>query len=350
MEVPSIFLNKILAEAAKKGASSLHLSVGSPPIARINDKLVPVENENILTSEALNKIVESFTEEGEMKRLKEDKEIVVVKTFGGNFRFRANIFYQKDLISLSFNYIPMAVRNLNDLELPSQFKEKINLDSGLLVVAGANDSGKTSTVSAFIEEINKNEKKYIITLENPVEYLFINKKSVIEQRQIGRDVKSYVAGLKHCLEEDVDLVYIDEIKKEFDEVIPLILQLASGNSLVILEMNAANSIRVIEKILDSAKTRISSEAARFSLADVLVGIITQKLIPRLGGGLIMAKEILLVNSAIKSLIREGKIYQIESIIQTYREEGMISMGKSIEELIRRGDVQPAEAKKIKLNS
>jgi len=350
MEVPSIFLNRILAEVAKKGASSLHLSVGSPPVVRVDDKLSPLENEGIITVEILNKIIDSFLEEDEAKRLKEDKEIVVVKVFGGNFRFRVNIFYQKDLPSLSFNYIVTAVRGLADLPFPKQLKEKINLNSGLLVVAGPNDSGKTATAAAFLEEVNKNEKKYIITLENPIEYLFVNKKSIIEQRQIGRDVKSYVVGLKHCLEEDVDLVYIDEIKKEFDEAIPYILQLAAGNSLVILEMNAANSMRVIEKIFDSAKTKISPEAARFSLADVLVGVITQKLIPRLGGGLVMAYEILLVNSAIKSLIREGRIYQAESIMQTSREEGMISMEKSIDELVKSGVIQASEAKKIKLNS
>ncbi|MDD5295169.1 MAG: ATPase, T2SS/T4P/T4SS family, partial [Patescibacteria group bacterium] len=219
----------------------------------------------------------------------------------------------------------------------------------LLIVAGPNDSGKTSTAAAFIEDINKREKRYIITLEDPIEYLFINKKSIIEQRQIGRDVKSYVAGLKHCLDEDVDLVFIDEIKKEFVAALPFILQLAAGNSLVVLEMNAANSIRVIEKILDAAKTTISPEAARFSLADVLVGIVTQKLIPRLGGGLVLASEILIVNSAVKSLIREGKIYQIESIIQTSREEGMISIEKAVEELVKRGEVSPEEARKIKLN-
>ena len=326
------------------------MSVGSPPVVRVDDQLSSLENEGIITAEILDKIVGSFLEEDELKRLKEDKEIVVVKTFGGTFRFRVNVFYQKDLLSLSFNFISTAVRGLADLPLPRQLKEKINLNSGLLIVAGPNDSGKTSTAAAFLEEVNKNEKRYIITLENPIEFLFVNKKSIIEQRQIGRDVNSYVAGLKHCLEEDVDLVYVDEIKKEFDEALPFILQLAAGNSLVILEMNAANSIRVIEKIFDSAKTKISSEAARFSLADVLVGIITQKLIPRLGGGLAMASEILLVNSAIKSLIREGRIYQIESIIQTSREEGMISMEKSIDELVKKGDIQISEAKKIKLNS
>lgn len=363
MEVPSIFLNRILSAAAKKGASSLHLSVGSVPILRVDGRLLPIENENILTSDTLNKVITSFLGNKELAQLNKNKEIVIIKTFAGNFRFRVNIFYQKDLLSLSFNYIPATIRSWEDLKLPYSFKENINLDSGLLIVAGPNDSGKTSTIATLIEEINKNKKKYIITLENPIEYLFVNKKSIIEQRQIGRDVDSYITGLRHCLEEDVDLVYIDEITArativegqvggrgdEFDLAIPLILELAAGNCLVILEINAANSVRVIEKVLNAAKTKISSEAARFSLADILIGIITQRLIPSLGGGLSLATEVLLVNSAVKSLIREGKIYQLESIIQTSKEEGMISMKRSIEELIKSGKVQPKEGKRLKLD-
>jgi len=349
MEVPSIFLNRILAEAVKKGASSLHFSVGSQPVTRIDNELISMEKESILTSEWLDKIIESFISEEEAKKFREEKEVVVVKTFAGDFRFRVNIFYQKNLPALSFNYVPTVIRSLEDLKLPIAFREKISLNSGLLIVAGPNDSGKTSTAAAFIEDVNKKEKRYIITLEDPIEYLFVNKKSIIEQRQIGRDVKSYVAGLKHCLDEDVDLVFIDEIKREFATALPLILQLAAGNSLVVLEMNAANSIRVIEKILDAAKTAISPEAARFSLADILVGIIVQKLIPRLGGGLALASEILIINPAVKSLIREGKIYQLESTIQTSREEGMISLEKAVEELVRKGEVSAEEARKIKLN-
>jgi len=346
MEVPSIFLNRLLAEMAKRGASSLHLSVGAPPVARVADKLTPLENESILSADILTKIVESFIEEDEVKRLKEEKEIAIIKIFGGDFRFLVNIFYQKDLLSLSFNYIANNLRRLDDLSLPVQLKEKINLNSGLLIVAGPNDSGKTSTAAAIIEEINKNEKKYIITLENPIEYLFVNKKSIIEQRQIGRDVVSLATGLRHCLEEDVDLIYVGEVKREFEEAVPLILQLAAGNSLVILEINADNAVRVVEKILDAGKAKSSSEATRYILADVLIGVIAQKLIPRLGGGMALANEVLTVNSAVKSLIREGKIYQIESIIQTSRQDGMIGMEKSIEDLLKKGDIQATEVQKI----
>ncbi|MFH1522742.1 MAG: ATPase, T2SS/T4P/T4SS family [Patescibacteria group bacterium] len=348
MEVPSIFLNRILSDIAKRGASCLHLSVGSSPIARINGRLVHIEDTNIITVETLKKIIDSFTSKEELEILEKEREIVIVKKFGGNFRFRINIFYQKDLPSLSFNYIHDFIRNLDNLKIPELIKKTINLNSGLLVVAGPNDSGKTSTVAAFIEELNKNEEKYIITIESPIEYVFINNRSVIEQRQVGRDVLSYVDGLEHCLEEDVDLVYVDTIKKEFEQAMPYIFELASGNSFVILEVDAASSVRVIEKILNAAKVKISEEAARFNLADILVGIIVQNLIPSRGGGMSLALETLAVNSAVKSLIREGKIYQLESIIQTSREEGMISMKKSIQDLVKEGKIPQEEVGKMEL--
>jgi twitching motility protein PilT len=154
--------------------------------------------------------------------------------------------------------------------------------------------------------------------------------------------------LDHCLKEDVDIVYIDEIKDNFEDAVPLIFDLAAGNSLVIIEINSTSSVRVIEKILDAARKKISPEAARYSLADVLIGVITQYLIPSRSGGLVPAYEILISNSAVKSLIRDSKIYQIDSTIQTSRGEGMVSMKKYIDELLIKGKITQEEVDKLKL--
>lgn len=348
MEVPSIFINRILTETAKKGASNILFSVGSVPVLRLEGKLVSLENENILTKDILDKIISSTLDEKELKILEEKKEIIVAKTFNKEYRFRIDIYYQKNLPSISFNYIPKNIKNLEDLNLPAQIKELVNYKSGLLIVAGPNNSGKTTTISALIEEVNGKHKKRILTIENPIEYSFINKKSIIEQRQIEQDVNSYIDGLDHCLKEDIDIVYIDEIKDNFEEAILLIFDLAAGNSLVIIEINSTSSIRVIEKILDTARKGMSLEAARYSLADVLVGVITQYLIPGRSGGLVPAYEILVSNSAIKSLIRDGKFYQIDSVIQTSKGEGMIGMKKSIDELLAAGKIAKEEVDKLKL--
>lgn len=339
MEIPSIFLNRILVEVAKKNAVNLHLAVGSLPVMKIDDQLVPMEQENIVAADTVEKIIDSFLSEEEKQELKEKKELVLAKTFAGSFRFRVNIFFQKSLPSLTFHNIPANIKNFSDLKLPDFFNQLVKMDSGLFIIAGAHSSGKTTTAASLIEEINKTAAKRIITLEDPIEFLFVSKKSIIEQRQIGKDANSFADGIDNCLREDADIVYISEVKEGIDEVMPAVLNLASGNSLVFLEMNADNSVRVIEAILAALKSEMSAEAARYGLADILIGIIVQKLIPRVGGGMSLAREMFLANSASKSLIREGRIYQLESIIQTSRRDGMISMAKNLEELSQAGEIK-----------
>lgn len=343
MEVPSIFLNKILAEAAKRNASSLHLTVGSSPVMRVNGQLAAMEGESMATAEMIDKIINSFASEEEKGRLAEEKELILVKTFAGSFRFRVNIFYQKGFPSLSFHYISENIKSLADLKLPSLFNGLLKAKSGLFVVAGSYGSGKTTTAAAFIEEINKNFKNRIITIEDPIENLFISKKSFIEQRQVGLDAKSAADGLSYCLEEDVDLVYIGRIKENFEAAAPLILDLAAGNTFVLLELNADSAISAVDKILNSLRKKSAAEAAQHNLADVLAGVMAQKLVPRVGGGMVLAPEILIATSAVKSLIGEGKIYQLESIIQTGRKEGMVSMSKSLEELLKTGEIKQEDA-------
>ena len=342
MEIPSIFLNRILAKTAKDKASTMILTVGSLPAFRVDNHLHIMEDESMLTVEIIEKLIGFILDADEKKLLADEKEVVVVKIFGGDFRFRVNVFYQKGLPALSFHYIPAVPKKLTDLRFPEILNNLIMCRSGLIIIAGSKFSGKTTIAASIIEEVNINKRRHIATIEDPIEYLFVNKRSIIEQRQVGRDVKSVVKGLHHCLEEDVDIVYLGEIRKELAEVLPLIFELASGNSLVVLEINSNSAVRTVEKILNSFDNN-QTESARYNLADVLVGITVHKLVNRVGGGIILVSEVLLANAAVKSLIREGKIYQLESVMQTSRREGMISMDKAIEELIEAGEIKPEEA-------
>ena len=266
MEVPSIFLNKILSDAAKNNANALFLNIGNKPIIKVNDNLVVLEEEEFITVDLLNKIIESTLTKDEYEKLSKEKEIKVVKVFGGSFRFRVAVFFQRSMLSVSFSYIQPAIRPLDELKLPPIMKSILKADSGLIVVAGPYGSGKTSTCASLVEEINKTQTKNIVTLEDPIEYVFVGKKSIINQRQIGTDVADLPSALDFMLEEDNDIAYISSHNESFENYNEKILELASGNSLVIMEMNTDSSIKVLQKIIDSSE---NSEATRFNLADVL---------------------------------------------------------------------------------
>jgi twitching motility protein PilT len=348
MDSPVEFFKRMLLDLAKKNASGLHLSVGSVPMLRNFGRLSEAEGEEVLKKEDLEKIIRSFLSEEDLAVLAEKKELLFVKDFGENFRFRVSVFFQKDSPSISLSYISEEIADLDSLGFPNTFKKNLFGATGLLIVAGPPASGKTSTIASIIERINKEKKKYIITLEDPIEKIFVNKKSLIDQRQIGRDVNDFFDGLRHCLEEDVDVVYVDEIRVDFELALPYILELASGNTLVILEINAENSIRALEKILNTSSRNLTKEAVHFMLADVFFGVVAQRLIPNRESGLSLALEVLLSNFAVKSLIREGNIYQLEGIIQNSAEEGMISMEKSIKDLVLSGEVDRTEAGDIEI--
>lgn len=343
MEVPSILLNRILSETVQQGGSDLHLAAGSPPMVRAQGQFAPLRGQDMLTAETISKIAETFLGPDEIAKLKENKSLVSVKNIS-NFRFRINIFYQKSQLALSFHYIPGAIKNFSELGLDAARDNFLKASNGLLIIAGAYNSGKTTTAASLLEELNKTAAKNIITIEDPIEYLFVSKKSLITQRQIGLDANTAIEALDYCLSEDVDAVYVNEIKDEriLKSALPKIFELASGNCLVILEINADSSAGVLEKILAAVADILPAEAARHNLADILVGVLVQKLVKRRGGGLILANEILLNNSAVKSLIREGKIFQLESVIQTSRREGMISLEKSLANLADLGEIRREE--------
>jgi len=342
MEIYNILFNRLLSETAKQQASDLHLSVGSLPVIRQDGKLLQLSGEKIIEQETLGQIVNSFLEENEKKVLQEQRELTVVKILGGHFRFKINIYYQKNLLAASFRQISEVSRDFSSLNLPPVAQAWADMPSGLVVVAGPYGSGKTTTIGALLEFINQSRRKRILTLENPIEMIMVSKQSVIEQRLIGQDVASLAEGLRYCRKEDIDVLAVADIQSDFNETVPLILEIAATNCLIFWEMNADSAVRVMEKILD-AYPAVKLESARLLLADVLEGIIVQNLVSKNGGGLALASEVLVGTSALKSVIREGKLRQIETIIQTSGERGMVSMTQSLINLVHAGQISAEDA-------
>jgi twitching motility protein PilT len=301
-----------------------------------------LNQEEIVTSELINQAIAITLDANELADFTANKEMVMVKTFADGLRYRINLFYQRGMPAITFYYLPDLIETSAKLNLPPIVTELASRPNGLLIIAGSHGCGKTTTSASLLEQINQTESKRIITLEQPIEYSFISQKSIVEQRQIGRDTLTLVSGLQYCLNEDVDVVFVGEPKQDLDKAVLYLLELASGNCLVILEMNAQTTINALEKILSNISPG-KIEAARHNLADVLIGVAAQKLYSRRGGGLIPAVEILLGNSTVRSLIREGRINQVENVLQTSRKEGMVHFARAVEDLVRANEIKPDES-------
>ena len=339
MEPLSMYLTRVLSQIGKRQASGLHLTVGNYPVLRINGQFESLSDEKMTDKQLLDEIIQNFLDPVQQGTLKEKKSLVTVLQFSGNMRYKLSAFYQKNMPSLTFHYIPENATPLSEYDFPPSILNFLNARSGLLVIAGHYGSGRTRTSASFIEEFNNQKNKRIVTLEDPIEHIFISKKCIIEQREIGTDVENIEQGLDYCLKEDVDLVYLPESRDLMSRGLGMAMEIASGNALVIMEMNAQSSVGVMETLLHHLERFFPHGSCYHIFSEVLYAIIVQRLLPRRGGGMVIAKEIAVANTAIKSFIREGKLNQIESVIMTSRQDGMLYMPKVLSELVETGEVR-----------
>jgi len=336
MEVSlNITLNKMLTEAAKRRASHLHLAVGAYPVLRVDDSLVELGEEKIITSSFMSQVVDLWLSEEKKSELVEKKELIFVKEIDKNFRVRANFFFQKGFLSASLHLIPAQVPNLVNLGLPKVLYALTNQINGLVIVTGPYGSGRTTTVAAMLEEINKTRKEEIMTIEQPIEYLLVNKESIVEQREIGRDTISFTDALKYAKRTDINIIMVDSTQEP--EINSLILEFASSGRLVFSVMDTTSVNATLEEIIASFDPN-DRDRARNLISDCLQAIICQRLVPRVGGGLILATEVLIANDAVRTIIKDGKISQLFSVLQSSRSEGMSTMDQSLAELVKSGDV------------
>lgn len=331
---------RILSTVAEYKASDLHLTIGNPPILRVDTKLIPLEKESVVTPDFIENVADTLLSDEQKKVLDKDKEIVLAYSLEDKARFRVNIFYQKGYPSVSFHYIGNKIKTLKDLGLPPVVEQFTKIKKGLVVVSGPFGSGKTTTLISIINTINSTRSEYILTIENPIEYLFVNNKSIVEQREVGRDTPSLVEGLKTVTQEDVDVVMVSDIPNA--DVIREVLNIADSGRIVYTSINADSVVKSIEKMV-SIFSLDEQKQARSFLADNLEGVVCQRLLPRVGGGRIVVAEILIPTEPVRNVIKEGVFYQINNIIQTSREEGMISLDKSLAELVKTGEIIIEEA-------
>ncbi len=340
MEQTPLAIASITTTAAKRKASTIHLAVGSYPSLRIDDSLVELTEYPLVTPEFLRTLSEDWLTDTERASLEANKEITFVKEGGKDVRLKINLFYQRGFLSAALRLIPVHIPQLATLGLPRAVVGLVQQAQGLIVIAGPYNSGKTTTIAALLQEINQQRSHTILTVEKPIEYFFTNQKSIIEQREVGRDVNSFLDALDYVKQTDANIVAVGTNAERL--AIPEVLEFASSGRLAFMTMDTTSAVQTIEEIIASFPAE-DHERARLLLADTLRAVVVQRLVPRVGGGSVVASEVLIATQAIASLIRSGKIAQIQTILQSSHEEGMQSLDQSLQVLVRAGEVRREQA-------
>ena len=339
-------LAELMILAAQQGASDLHLSVGKHPTVRIDGNLVPVSNEPILTPEMTAGLISALLTPEQEEKLIQEKEIDFAFSYEDKIRFRINVYFQRGYLSAALRLISTHIRTVEELNLPPILHEYAKYNQGFVLVVGPAGHGKTTTLAALIDEINHKRMDHIITIEDPIEYTFVQDRALIDQREVGGDTLSFHRGLRSVLRQDPDVVMIGEMRDP--ESISIALTAAETGHLVFSTLHTNSSSQTIDRIIDSFPASQQNQV-RSQLASTLLGIVSERLIPRISGGRIPACEIMFANSAVKNLIREAKTYQIDLVIETSTQEGMSSLNRALIDLVRKREISLETAETYSLN-
>jgi twitching motility protein PilT len=329
-----------LLQAAKLGAADVHYVVGSPPVMRVNDEFTPLAEATVTTAAFADELVKALLTPDELTHLANAREVRGAYVFPDGLRCRFHIFYQKGVPSLSFHVLSEHVPTLRSLRLPKVAERLAGLRHGLVVVAGPYGSGRSSTAVAIVEAVNQSRAARILTIEAPVEYVLASAKSVVEQREVGRDVPTYLEALRQAADEDTQVVFVDAVPDA--AAATAAVELASSR-LVIVVVEAASAVKALDHLTALPATAEGRAAMRQSLADVLEGVLAQRVLPRVSGGRTAVLEVLLGTGPVRAVVRDGKLAQLPTILQTSRAEGMMSLDQALAEAVRAGEVAEAEA-------
>jgi len=333
-------IKELLLLTTQRNASDLHLIAGKFPTLRIDGELIPLMDQPILSSDDIERMAFSLLNELQKKTLQKYLDVDFSFSVEDKARFRANIYYQKGTLAAAFRYIPSTIRSIDELNLPPSVHKFAEFRQGLILAVGPAGMGKSTTLAAIIDEINHKRAVNIITIEEPIEYVFTSDKALISQREIGRDAVSWKRALKAALREDPDVIMIGEMRDP--ETIATVLTAAETGHLVISTLHTNSAAETIDRIIDVFPASQQNQI-RLQLAMTLQGIISQRLIPRIQGGRIPACEIMFANPAVRNLIRDNKTYQIDLVIETSLLEGMMTLNRSLAILVRANEITQERA-------
>ena len=329
------YLKKLLEITIKEQASDLHLSVGYSPVLRIADQLIPLVREKELLLQECEGLAFALMTDEQKERLLKEKEIDFSYNFEDKARFRINIFFQRGYLSSALRLIPTKIRTIEELNLPPILHLFTKANQGFVLICGPSSQGKSTTLAAMIDEINHTRAEHIITIEDPIEYVFEPDKALIDQREVYQDSLSFARALRSTFRQDPDVIMVGEMRDP--ETMATAITAAETGHLVFATLHTNSASQTIHRIVDSFPSGQQNQI-RVQLSGSLLGVVSQRLIPRIRGGLIPACEVMLLAPAIGNLIRENKIHEIPMVIETSAESGMISLNRSLATLVKTREI------------
>ena len=338
-------LNELLDVTVKEQASDLHISVDHPPVLRIAGRLIPLlKKKNISSKDALGLSQVLMTPE-QNEGFMATKEIDFSYSFGQEARFRVNVFFQKGEVSIALRLIPANIKTVDELNLPPILHEFSKANQGFVLITGPSGHGKSTTLAALIDEINRTRTDHIITIEDPIEYIFKDDRSIIDQREVYQDTLSFAKALRSTFRQDPDVIMVGEMRDS--ETIATAITAAETGHLVFATLHTNSASQTVHRVVDSFPPEQQNQI-RAQLSGSLLGVVSQRLIPRIKGDLIPACEVMLSTPAVANLIRENKIHELPLVIETSAEAGMISLNRALADLVKGKEISLENALKYSL--
>ncbi|MFW6209926.1 MAG: type IV pilus twitching motility protein PilT [Patescibacteria group bacterium] len=328
-------LTALIELVLQEKASDIHFSVGAHPLIRVSGTLIPLVRKPILNDPDLESFAQLIMREDQYERYLTREEIDFSYETAEGVRFRGNAFFQRDHMGITLRLIPNEIRTIKELGLPLILESFTQRSQGFFICVGPVGQGKSTTLAAMVNKINQERAEHIVTIEDPIEYVYEEEKSLIDQREVGLDTKSFESALNAAFRQDVDVILVGEMRNT--ETIEAAVTAAETGHMVLSTLHTNDAAQTINRIVDSFPGD-QQDQIRVQLASSLIGIFSQRLIPHIAGGLVPAYELLINNTAVSNLIRENRIHEIPSVIETGLEQGMIDMNRSLARLVQNGDI------------
>ncbi len=331
---------------AREDASDLHLTVGRHPTLRVSGQLIPLVDKPVLTPDVVEQLVFAMLSDAQQKEFVKEKELDFSYAYKDKLRFRVNAFFQRGYIGAAMRLINLKIKTLEELGLPLDLVEFARKEQGFFLVVGPTGHGKSTTLAAMIDMINHERAEHITSIEDPVEYIFVQDRSIVDQREVRFDTHDFHRALRSMFRQDINVAMIGEMRDA--ETISAAVTAAETGHLIFSSLHTNSASQTIDRIIDSFPAAQQPQI-RSQLSSTLLGVFSQRLLPRVSGGRIPAYELMIANSAIRNLIRENKIHEIDLVIDTSSQEGMVSLNRSLMDLVRSGEITVETAVGYSLN-